>query len=149
MPVPATQLETWSRRSQTDTAMRAHEDLRDAVRDARYSAVRDLDFSDYLQGSYRNYTNTVRDHDVDVVLQLNTCRTSDFSLLPHQDAAVLQGIELPAIYTLTHFRPGVVAALRMAFGGSSVQEGNKSIRVVGAPGAKLDADLVICQQHRL
>lgn len=71
MPIPASQIETWSRRSQTDTAMRAHEDLRNAVRGARYSTVRDLDFSDYLQGSYRNYTNTVRDHDVDVVLQLD------------------------------------------------------------------------------
>jgi hypothetical protein len=149
LTIPESQLDTWSHRSQTDTAIRAHAEIREVMRDPTYSSVFGINFSDYLQGSYRNYTNTVRDHDVDVVLQLNTSYTSDFSQISDQAAASIQGLEFPAVYSLTQFRPGVLAALRGAFGWENVVEGNKSIKVVGSPGVKLDADVVVCQQHRL
>jgi uncharacterized protein involved in tellurium resistance len=148
MPILESQLETWSHRSQTTTAVRAHEDIRAALK-APLSPVRGVDFEDYLQGSYRNYTNTVRDHDVDIVLQLNTCYTSDFSLLSYQDAAPIQRLALPAIYSLTQFHPAVVETLGNALGWYRVSEGNKSIKVAGSPGVRLDADVIVAQQHRL
>jgi hypothetical protein len=147
--IPKSQLETWSHRSQTNTAIKAHEDIRIALKNPLLSSVWNVDFDDYLQGSYRNYTNTVRDHDVDVVIQLNTSYTSDFSLIPYDEAASIQSLEFPATYSLVEFRPAVIAALRNVFGWESVIEGNKSLKVIGASGVKLDADVVVCQQHRL
>ena len=130
------------------TAVRAHEDIRAALR-APLSPVRGVDFEDYLQGSYRNHTNTVRDHDVDIVLQLNTCYTSDLSLLPYQEASPIQRLELPAIHSLTQFHPAVLVTLRNALGWHFVSEGNKSIKVGSSPGVRLAADVIVAQQHRL
>ncbi len=55
MPIPESQIETWSHRSQTQTAVKAHEDIRGVLR-APNSPFSGIDFEDYLQGSYNSST---------------------------------------------------------------------------------------------
>ena len=148
MPIPESQIETWSHRSQTNTAVKGHEDVRSAVRGTR-SHVAGVSFTDYLQGSYRNYTNTMRDHDVDVVLQLNQSFFYDIDRLPADYQDWYRRVVTPATFTLEQFRDGVVRTLKDAFGASAVKDGNKAITVTGMPGVRLDADVLACQQYRL
>jgi hypothetical protein len=147
--IPASQLETWANRSQTDTAVNAHTRIRDSLR-ASASPIRIIDFSDYLQGSYRNSTNIWRDSDVDIVVQLNTAFFYTFdTTMPSSDQTACQSAITPATFHLEHFRPNVIGRLVDVYGWQNVEEGNKAVLVKGAPGARLDADVVICQQHRL
>ncbi len=118
-----------------------------ALKDSR-SPVWLIDFDTYLQGSYRNYTNTVRDHDVDLVVQLNQTFAYDTSSLTPQEAYLASTIIPPAIYPFEEFRQSVIDHLRNVFGWSKVKVGAKAVRVTGEPGVKMDADVVICKQHR-
>jgi hypothetical protein len=148
MPIPDTQLATWAHRSQTDSAVKAHEDIRDALRHPTKSNVWLVNFEEYLQGSYRNYTNTTHDHDVDVVIQLNTAFYYDLSPLPAQQFVACEAAIRPAQYSLQEFQPSVIDTLRRCFGWERVTMGNKAIQVAGEYGVSLDADVLICQQHR-
>lgn len=146
MAIPASQLETWANRSQTDTAIRAHEVIRAAVRNAPLGPP-GAQFSDYLQGSYRNHTNIVRDHDVDVVLEMTSSFWYDASALPAEQQARLRAAILPATHDLPAFRLEVLRILRGAFG-ADVDPGNKAITVAGRAGVRLEADVIVCQTHR-
>jgi hypothetical protein len=77
MPIPESQLETWSRQGAGVTAKNTHEAIRRALAADEDSRLRDADFEVYLQGSYRNDTNTRGDSDVDVVAQLNSTFVSN------------------------------------------------------------------------
>ena len=147
MPIPESQLSTWSSRSQTNTAVKAHDDIRTALR-APVSNVSGVNFQDFLQGSYRNYTNIVRDHDVDVVIQLDQSFFYDIDGLAAGDQAWYRQVVTPATYTLDQFRDGVLRTLRSTFGPQAVQMADKAVKVKGASGVKLDADVLICQQYR-
>lgn len=148
MPVPPSQLETWSNRSQTQTAVNAHTILRESLR-AADSPIRIINFVDYLQGSYVNATNVWRDSDVDIVVQLNAAFNYTFDQsMSITDQALCQSAITPAFYHLEHFRPSVIERLGAVFGTDKVKVGNKAVRVEGELGERLDADVVICQQHR-
>src|SRR5437870_11381300 len=71
MPIPESQLETWTHQGATTTAKSTHETIRRALA-ADSSPIKDKDFEIYLQGSYKNDTNIRGDSDVDVVVQLNS-----------------------------------------------------------------------------
>lgn len=149
MAIPATQLETWSNRSQTDTAVNAHEKIRISLKSLDFKYWY-RDFDDYLQGSYANSTNIWRDHDVDVVIQLNTAFTYHISpaMSASQSTALRSAISSPPSFDLQQFHPEVVRRLREVFGWGNVEEGNKAIKVKGEPGHRLDADVVVCRQYR-
>lgn len=147
MAIPESQLETWSHRSQTNTAVKAHEDIRAALR-APASSVAGIDFEDYLQGSYRNYTNIFHDHDVDIVVQLNGSFYYNIDGLSEAHQNWYRRVVSPATYNLHDFRARVLQTLRGAFGAAAVTDGNKAIRVAGRSGVKLDADVLVCEQYR-
>lgn len=148
MDIPESKIETWSKRSQTDTAINAHTELRESLR-APESRIRIINFCDYLQGSYRNVTNIWRDSDVDIVVQLDAAFFYTFdNTMPAVDQSACQLTFPPAILHLEHFRPEVINRLVDVYGWQNVEEGNKAVRVKGESGVRLDADVVICQQHR-
>ena len=148
MTIPESQLETWAKRSQTDTAIDAHTRIRKQLHKDG-TPLANIKFHDFLQGSYANYTNIVGDHDVDIVVRLNNTFTYNVDYLPEPTkTACLQSIN-PATFTLEDFRPLVLDRLRNAFGADNVVEGNKAVKIPGKAGEYMDADVVICQRYRL
>lgn len=147
MAIPESQLETWSHRSQTNTAVKAHEDIREVLREPS-SPVASISFEDYLQGSYRNFTNTFRDHDVDIVIQLDASFFYNIDLLSEPSQSWYREVVEPATYKIDEFRTAVLETLRQAFGSAAVTNGNKVIRVAGKSGIRLDADVLVCEEYR-
>jgi hypothetical protein len=147
LAIPESQLETWSHRPQTDTAVRAHEAVRGALRKPS-SSVAGIDFEDYLQGSYRNDTNIYGDYDVDIVIQLNGSFFYGIDRLSESDQARYRRTVIPATYKLDTFRAAVMATLRAELGAAAVTDDNKVIHVAGKSGVRLDADVLVAEQYR-
>ncbi len=153
MPIPEAQLSRWANHSQTDTAIKAHKDIKKYLCDRGWLmsnglALALLDFDIYLQGSYASTTNVFRDSDVDVVVELKTPFYYDVSQLSINEQIRFQAAHPPTSYTFWNFHQDVLAALRTAFGYYSVTPGNKAIKVPGKSGVKLDADVLACVRHR-
>ena len=88
MPIPESQLETWSHQGAVTTAKQTHESIRNVLNSHTWQSG--VNFEDYLQGSYRNTTNIRGDSDVDVVTQLNSTFKSDLSELPDYQQTLAQ-----------------------------------------------------------
>ena len=79
MPIPESQLETWSHQGAVTTAKQTHESIRKALNPHTWPTG--VKYEVYLQGSYKNTTNIRGDSDVDVVAQLNSTFQHDLSEL--------------------------------------------------------------------
>lgn len=153
MPIPESQLGTWSNSSRTDTAIRAHEDIRRYLEDrewlrSQHSPLRFQDFDVTLQGSYANYTNVFRDSDVDVLVRLKSPWYYHTSSLSMNEQIRFQYTHPSGAYSFWNFRRDVVEALQAAFGRYAVSLGNKAVRVPGESSVKLDADVLPCVRYR-
>jgi hypothetical protein len=141
VPIPESQLETWSHQGAIATARLTHESVRNALA-AVSSPIRGMDYEVYLQGSYRNSTNIRSDSDVDVVVQLNSTFGYDLSGLPTDQARLFQAAySTPAAYRREHFRPHVLTALQRYYGTNALTEGSKSLKLRPGPG-RLGADII-------
>jgi hypothetical protein len=141
MPIPESQLETWSHQGAVTTAKSTHESIRTALA-AAASPIRGKDYEIYLQGSYKNDTNIRGDSDVDVVVQLNSTFGYDISGLSIDQVQLFRRA-YPGVaeYQWNHFRADVLAALRSYYGAGAVREGNKSLKLAGGSG-RLPADII-------
>jgi len=147
MAIPESQVETWAHQGATATAKATHEAIRRALT-AGSSPIRDKDVEIYLQGSYKNDTNIRGDSDVDIVVQLNSTFQPNLSLLNPAQAQAFHQAFPNATYHWADFRRDALTALRAYFGAASVQEGNKSLKVIADPG-RLAADVVPCLDYRI
>jgi hypothetical protein len=146
MPIPESQLETWSHQGATVTAKRTHESIRAALQ-ADTSPLRDRISSGavnlYLQGSYKNDTNIRGDSDVDLVVEGTD---AFYSNLTEAEKHAL-GLS-SATYTWAQLRADVVKALQAYYGNAAVEaSGNKSVKVLPDSG-RIGADVVPCFEHR-
>ncbi len=148
MVISETQLETWGKHTQYDTAVRAHEEIREAILESSIRlASRSPDI--FLQGSYKNYTNITTDSDVDVVVMstmdwmANTDRLTPYQeMVYHSDYA-------SSTYPLMQIRSDVISALEGYFSFSVVDPRNKAIRVEGKSGIRRAADVVVANEYRV
>jgi hypothetical protein len=138
MPIPESQLETWSHQGPVTTAKQTHESIRAALK--AYNWPSGVWYEVYLQGSYRNHTNIRGDSDVDVVVQLNS---TVFENLPVN--LKRQFGFRDASYGWEEFRSDVLTALRNYYGPGRVREGRKSLKVQTP---YLLADVVVSLQYR-
>jgi len=138
MPIPESQLETWSKPGAVETAEQTHKSIRAALE--AYNWPSGVQYEVYLQGSYRNRTNIRGDSDVDVVVQLN----STFSHNLSEDQKRQFGFR-DASYGWQEFRRDVLKALRNYYGPGRVREGRKSLKVQTS---YLPADVVVSLQYR-
>lgn len=146
MPIPESQLETWSHQGAVTTAKQTHESIRKALHP--YTWPTGVKYEVYLQGSYKNTTNIRGDSDVDVVAQLDSTFESDLSELTDYQKILHKQAHPDATYLWKNFRADVLTALRNYFGYSAVDDtGNKSLKVVGNSN-RLPADVVACIQFR-
>jgi hypothetical protein len=147
MPIPESQLETWSRQGAGVTAKNTHESIRRALAADEDSRLRDADFEVYLQGSYRNDTNTRGDSDVDLVAQLNSTFVSNTAELSFGEQSRYQRAFASASYGWPEFKADVAQSLRDYFGHANVAVGSNSIKVARGSN-RLSADVVPCVQYR-
>jgi hypothetical protein len=106
------------------------------------------EFDVYAKGSYPNFTNVVRDSDVDIAVELTTffqnrfihaakgLTMADVGVTPYEGDATLAG-----------FKDDVEHALLAYFGAEAVDRGSKAIRVAENTG-RLPADVVPCVTER-
>ncbi len=146
MAISESQLETWSNQGAIAIAKSTHESIRNAI--LSDSKLKDRNFEVYLQGSYRNSTNTWGDSDVDVVIQLSDVFVSDTSSLTENQRTLFRIRYSDSTYHWEDFRSDVLKALREYYGEENIDEGNKSLKLKKTPG-RLAADIVPCLQYRL
>jgi hypothetical protein len=132
--------------SEEDKYKRTCRAIGDALRaDERLS---DYDFTVYPKGSYPNFTNVVRDSDVDIAVELTTFFKPKF--IGDAEGLTLGDVGF-SVYqgdaTLPGFKDDVERALSSYFGSAAVDRGSKAIRVAENSG-RLPADVVPCVTER-
>ena len=145
MPIPESQLITWSHSGAQDSSKRTHEAIRRVLDAHSWPLGMARDF--YLQGSYRNNTNIRGDSDVDVVLEMTSAFHHDASVLSQYEQDLLSSSFQPAWHDWNDFRIETLRALETGFGGGMVSQGNKSIMLKADP-PRLAADVVVCMKYR-
>lgn len=145
MPIPESQLETWSHQGAITTSKATHEKIRDAINCS--NVLKEKSFEIYLQGSYKNTTNIRGDSDVDIVVQLNSTFYKDLSGLNASEKQTYESQHSTATYEWKDFKLDLIKVLEDYFGKSYVKVGNKSIKILPNNG-RLPADVVPCAQYR-
>ena len=146
MPIPQSQLHTWSNQGAVTSSATAYCAVKNSL-EASASPIRGKDFEIYLQGSYRNRTNIYGDSDVDIIAQLNDTFGYDVSSLPVLHQASYQANTPAATYFLSDFKRDVVNALQRHFGTNRIIVGNKAILVKVNDG-RITADVIPSIQFR-
>src|SRR2546422_3171763 len=147
MPIPETQLETWSHQGAIVSSQTAHQSIRAAL-SAPASPITGRiaagEIQIQVQGSYKNDTNIHGDSDVDVIVELNSIFYSNLT-----DAAKQWLGITPAAYSWYQFRSDVVKALQSHYGPQFVDTtGNKAVKIQPGSG-RLGADVVPCATYKL
>lgn len=145
MPIPESQLTTWSNQGAVASAKITHEAIRTAL--GQYRFPNGVDYEIYLQGSYKNDTNIRGDSDVDVVVQLNSTIRCNTSLVTDAERRMYDQIYSDAAYDWQEFRTDVLRALQTKYGRNTIQEGKKSLKFPSGV-LPLPADVVVALTHR-
>jgi predicted nucleotidyltransferase len=115
MPIPESQLETWSHQGAVISSSATYRSIQTALA-ADSSPIKGKDYEVYLQGSYKNDTNIRGDSDVDVVVQLNATFGRDLAVLPENQKRLYEAAHSSATYLWDNFRKDVLQALRSYYG---------------------------------
>jgi hypothetical protein len=132
--------------SEQDRYDRTCRAIGDALRN--YEPLSQYSFTVYPKGSYPNFTNVVRDSDVDIAAELTELYNNDF--IGAAEGLTLQKLGRTVYtgsYDLPDFKDDVERALIRHFGDSAVDRGKKAIHIRESRGS-LKADVVPCVTHR-
>jgi len=146
MPIPLSQLNTWSNQGAITTSSSAYNSIRHALLKST-SPLSGRGVEPFLQGSYANSTNIYGDSDVDVVVLYKDTFHKDLSALTLAQQQLHGTIFAPATYQWSHLRDETLAALRAHYGNSAVRQGTKSIKVETGSGRRT-SDVVPAVQFR-
>jgi len=146
MTIPETTLSAWSNPGAQTTAQTTHTSIRNTLKNSALLARRDFDT--YLQGSYRNSTNTRGNSDVDIVVELNSAFRASQRLLTGQERRAYEAAFPDAVYGWSEFRSDVLWVLDYYYGGL-VTSGRKAIRVEPGASGRVPADVVVTLPYRL
>ncbi len=146
MPIPETQLSTWSNPGATVAAQNTHQSIRNALAGGWRLQSKNVDT--FLQGSYRNATNVRGDSDVDLVTKPLGIFMPCLDYLSQEEQALFRAQHSDADYDWSPFRSDVVTTLHDYYGAGNVREGDKSIKLAGASN-RLAADVVVALEYRL
>lgn len=141
MPIPESQLETWSHQGSKVQSASTYQTIKSALEDPN-SPYHKWTFRIFLQGSYGNDTNIYADSDVDVVICLTSVYYGDISNLTEEEKARYEANRSPAGINFDEFKAQVLAWLQEKFG-AGVTAGKKAIFIPGN-GHRRDADVLVC-----
>ena len=114
-----------------------------ASEDAGYHAK---NYKIFLQGSYGNDTNIVKESDVDVVIRLDAIFTYDINPLPQPEKEAFKATHPAAVYTHKNFREDVLEVLYERFG-EDVEPGTKAVMIKPLHNRR-KADVLIAIKHK-
>lgn len=145
MPIPESQLDTWSHQGSVTQSSNTYNSIRSVLenKDTPYSAK---NYEVFLQGSYGNDTNIYSESDVDIVIKLNDCFQHDLSLLTTKQQEDFKKSHSDAAYTHANLRADVLSVLSGQYG-SNVDAGEKAI-AIAAYGNRRKADVIAAIQFR-
>ena len=137
----------------TGPASDAEQSRYDWTKDEITTAIRAWDFGDaslsiYPKGSYPNYTNVVRDSDVDIAVEMTNIIDLDF--IHEAEGMRMQNFGITPYsgdYDARDLKNDVEDALIDHFGHAAVKRGRVAIHVRQSDRG-LAADVVACEQHR-
>ncbi|HVU53523.1 MAG TPA: nucleotidyltransferase [Puia sp.] len=145
MPIPETQLDTWSRQGAITQSANTYATIRQTLADDK-APYAGRNCKVFLQGSYCNDTNIYSDSDVDVILKTDAIYYHDTSALSPEELVNFNAAFTSASYTANDFKKDVFAHLDKKYP-SKVTSGNKAI-YIKADGARRETDVVPCAQFR-
>jgi Nucleotidyltransferase domain len=147
MPIPETQLDTWSKVGSQSQSKDTYATIRNALEDKNAPYAGSIEI--FLQGSYGNDTNVYgKDSDVDIVMLCDRAYFRDLSRLTvfERNAYFAAGNE-PASYPYASFKADVIQVLKKKFG-TDVDTSSKKAVKIKANGNRRSADVLICQEFR-
>lgn len=145
MPIPESQLETWSHQGSITQSSKTYNAIK-SVLEASTTPYAGKSFKVFLQGSYGNDTNIYAESDVDIVIRLDDCFHSDLESLSDDEKSVYKEAFSDATYTHTDFKRDVLSVLERQYG-SAVKAGDKAI-AIDASGSRRKSDVIVATQFR-
>lgn len=145
MPIPESQLETWSHQGSITESSNTYNAIK-SVLEASTTPYAGRNFKVFLQGSYGNDTNIYAESDVDIVIRLDDCFQSDLESLSDDEKSAYQKAFSDATYTHTDFKRDVLSVLEDQYG-SAVKTGDKAI-AIDASGSRRKSDVIVATQFR-
>lgn len=145
MPIPESQLETWSHQGSVTQSSNTYNTIKNVL-EASTTPYAGKNFKVFLQGSYGNDTNIYAESDVDIVIRLDDCFQSDLTRLTDEEKAAYKSAFSDATYTHVDFKQDVLSTLTKQYG-SAVTAGDKAI-AIDASGSRRKADVIVAIQFR-
>lgn len=145
MPIPESQLETWSHQGSITQSSNTYNAIK-TVLEASTTPYAGKNFKVFLQGSYGNDTNIYAESDVDIVIRLDDCFHSDLESLSGDEKSAYKQAFSDATYTHTDFKRDVLSVLEDQYG-SAVKTGDKAI-AIDASGSRRKSDVIVSTQFR-
>lgn len=145
MPIPETQLETWSHQGSVKQSSTTYQSIKNVL-EANDTPFSGKNYKVFLQGSYGNDTNIYSESDVDIVIQLDDCFHHDLTSLTADQQQAFKETHSDATYTHVDFKKDVLGVLEGQYG-DCVKAGKKAI-AIAASGNRRKADVVAAMQYR-
>lgn len=145
MPIPESQLDTWSHQGSITQSSNTYNSIKNVL-EASTTPYNGKNFKVFLQGSYGNDTNIYAESDVDIVIRLDDCFLSDLDSLSEEEKAAHKRAFNDAAYTHVDFKRDVLSVLMGQYG-SVVKAGDKAI-AIDASGSRRKSDVIVATQFR-
>lgn len=145
MPIPESQLETWSHQGSITQSSNTYNTIKNAL-EASTTPYASKNFKVFLQGSYGNDTNIYAESDVDIVIRLDDCFHSDLDSLSEDEKSAYKQAFSDATYTHADFKRDVLSVLQGQYD-SAVKAGDKAI-AIDASGSRRKSDVIVATQFR-
>ena len=146
MPIPESQLDTWSNRGAQATAKKTHEHIQKTIANSEFITRKTVDT--YLQGSYRNTTNIYGNSDVDIVAENKATFFYNIDLLSQLERERFHAAIGDSTYSWSTYRTELINALRNAYGWNVDESAKRCVKIEGSSG-RLDADVVVAFPYRV
>lgn len=145
MPIPESQLETWSHQGSIEQSSRTYNSIKNLL-ETPTTPYAGKKFKVFLQGSYGNDTNIYAESDVDIVVRLDDCFYSDIDSLTDEEKEAHGRAFESAAYAYSDFKHDVLSVLEAQYG-QAVNPGEKAI-AIDASGARRKADVITATAFR-
>jgi hypothetical protein len=146
MPIPESQLDTWSKQGSITQSCNTYNSIK-KVLESSSAPYADKDFSVFLQGSYGNDTNIYAESDVDIVIQLHSCFYYNIESLPISQQSLFKQIHTGGVfYDFSYFKRDVLSHLTNIYGNAAIT-GDKAIKIFDN-GVRRNVDVVVSMDFR-
>ncbi len=145
MPIPESQLDTWSHQGSITQSSSTYNTIKNVL-ESKNTPYAGKNYKVFLQGSYGNDTNIYSESDVDIVIKLDDCFQHNITDLSEAQQDAFKSSYSHAMYTHINFKHDVLSELSNRFS-NDVDSGEKAI-AIAANGSRRKADVIVSIQYR-